>query len=93
MILLGGRDEVAGLVCVELQRPSKTQQISFQNRHVLGCRIAPHKPGEQTARGIVDHFDQVDPFSATLQPVVRAGVPLHQFAESLPALPPLVDLG
>jgi pimeloyl-ACP methyl ester carboxylesterase len=48
-------------------------------------------PREQTARGIIDHFDQVDPFAATFQPFMGTGVPLHQFAVSFPSLPPLMN--
>jgi hypothetical protein len=44
------------------------------------------------AGGVVDHADQVQLRSPIFQPGVLAGIPLDQFADSRPALPPLVDL-
>jgi hypothetical protein len=52
----------------------------------------PHEAREQPAGGIVDHRNQVDRFAAPFQPVVRAGVPLHQFATTAPSRAPLMHL-
>jgi hypothetical protein len=52
----------------------------------------PHKAREQSAGRIVDHRDQVQLLPAPFQPIVLAGVPLHQFPESAAPRPPEMHL-
>jgi hypothetical protein len=40
--------------------------------------------GMQPAGGIVDHADQVEFWPALFQPLMFAGIPLHQFPASRP---------
>jgi len=80
------------LVGIAPLRPPVLFQVPLQMIHVLHCGIAAYKARKPSAGGIVDHVDQQDLFSATLQPVVIAGVPLHQFPETAPPLAPLMHL-
>jgi hypothetical protein len=78
------------LIRVERQRSAEPLQIRPQQTHILFAGIVPHEACEEPAGGIVDHRNQVDRFAAPFQPVVGAGVPLHQFATTAPPRPPLV---
>jgi len=84
------RLEHAGFVRVERQRSAEPLQIRPQQTPILFAGVVAHEPGEQPARGVVDHRDQIDWFPTPLQPVVRAGVPLHQFPAAAAPRPPLV---
>src|ERR1019366_1085135 len=79
-------------VGVERQWPLVLLQIAFQQVHVLHGGVAGHKSREPPAGRIVDHVDQQNLFPAPFQPVVRARIPLHQFAKSAPPRTPFMDL-
>ena len=67
-------------------------QVALQQVHVLHRRVAGHKASEPPAGRIVDHVDQQDLFPASFQPVVIAGVPLHQLAKTAAPRTPFMDL-
>src|SRR5258708_15134340 len=52
----------------------------------------PHESRQQPAGGVVDHRNQIHLLPTALQPVVVAGVPLHQLAPAAPPRPPVVHL-
>jgi hypothetical protein len=57
------------------------------------CRIAAYEVRQQFAGGVVDHRDQIQLLvAAAFQPVVFAGVPLHEFSAAAAAWPPHVDI-
>src|ERR1035437_7938769 len=64
-------------------------RYSFSPRRVGG---APTTARKGRAGRVVDHGDQVQLLSPPLQPVVLAGVPLHQFSIAAPPRPPNVHL-
>ncbi len=66
--------------------------FAFEQAHVLFAGVMPHEAREQPAGGIVDYRNQVDLLAAPFQSVVRAGVPLHQFATTAPPRAPLMHL-
>jgi hypothetical protein len=82
------RLEQARLVRVERHGPSVLLQIHPQQPHVLGRRIVLAEPRRQFACGIVDHRDQIEFRAPAFQPVVLAGVPLHQLASTAAPRPP-----
>jgi len=74
----------ARLVGAELHRTPVPVQVVPQQAHVLRRGIARRKPRRQLAAGVVDHGDQAHLLLAPpLQPIVIAGIPLHQFATPL----------
>jgi hypothetical protein len=89
-LLRGLKDR--SLVGVVRQRPPVLFQISLQVVHVLHRGVTAHKASEPSAGRIVDHVDQQDLFPATLQPVVIAGVPLHQLPEATAPRSPFMHL-
>jgi hypothetical protein len=51
-----------------------------------------HETRQHPAGGIVDHADQIQLRATPFQPIVLAGVPLHQFAKAAAAWTPRMYL-
>jgi hypothetical protein len=54
--------------------------------------VVAHEAGEPSAGSVVDHGNQIDGFATPFQPVMYAGVPLHQLAAPVAPSTPLVHL-
>src|ERR1051325_2740831 len=80
--------EQACFVRVKRYRPAELLHVAPQQLHILFSRIVPHEPRKQPTGRIVNHRDQIQLLPAPFQPVVLAGIPLHQFAKSAAPWPP-----
>jgi hypothetical protein len=74
----GRRVKQARFVGIKTERSAVVFQIRLQQPHVLLGRIAAYEASQQLAGGVVDHVDQIQTLAAAFQPVVLAGIPLHQ---------------
>src|ERR1700733_9935434 len=82
----------ARLVGIKCQRSPVLFHVALQQAHVFRRRVAAHKASEPPAGRIVNHVDQQDLCPASFQPIMVAGVPLHQFSKTAAAWAPFMDL-
>src|SRR5450755_2876029 len=75
-------DEDAAVISVESQRHAEApQQLAKQAEIAKGGLRGEELCGQDFAGGVVLHAQSGEPWAAAFQPVVRAAVELHEFAE------------
>src|SRR5689334_2045736 len=88
VVLLRRGHEMIRLVGIKLQRPAMAPKIPIQHSHVFFGRITASESRKRSTCRVIDHLNEVDSLAPPFQPIVVAGIPLHQFSESLASRSP-----